>query len=50
MKQLFALILAFVQVMYMADVYGQTPNLIAHRGGVVDSTFTDSEFRQLLRK
>jgi glycerophosphoryl diester phosphodiesterase len=42
MKQLFSLILAFVPVLYVADVYGQALNLIAHRGGVVDSTFTEN--------
>lgn len=44
MKQLFSLILAFIPVMYAADVYGQgkTVRLIAHRGGVVDSTFTEN--------
>jgi len=44
MKQLFSLILAFVPIMYTADVYGQGKKirLIAHRGGVVDSTFTEN--------
>jgi hypothetical protein len=44
MKQLFSLILAFVPVMYSANVYaqGKTVGLIAHRGGVVDSTFTEN--------
>lgn len=44
MKQLFSLILAFVPVMYFANVYGQGKalSLIAHRGGVVDSTFTEN--------
>lgn len=44
MKQLFSLILAFVLVMHAADVYGQgkTVRLIAHRGGVVDSSFTEN--------
>ncbi|SEJ21658.1 Glycerophosphoryl diester phosphodiesterase family protein [Dyadobacter sp. SG02] len=44
MKQLFSLILAFVPVMYFANVYGQgkTIGLIAHRGGVVDSSFTEN--------
>lgn len=44
MKQLFSLILAFLPGMYAADVYGQgkNPALIAHRGGVVDSTFTEN--------
>lgn len=44
MKQLFSLMLAFVPVMYSADVYGQGKaiGLIAHRGGVVDSTFTEN--------
>lgn len=44
MKQLFSLILAFVPVMHAVDVYGKgkTAGLIAHRGGVVDSTFTEN--------
>lgn len=44
MKQLFSWVLAFVPVMYFANVYGQgkTMSLIAHRGGVVDSTFTEN--------
>ncbi len=44
MKQLFPLILAFVPVMFAANVYGQgnSLNLTAHRGGVVDSTFTEN--------
>jgi len=44
MKQLLSLVLAFVQVMCFANVYGQgkTASLIAHRGGVVDSTFTEN--------
>lgn len=44
MKQLFSLILAFVPAMLASNVYGQgkTVNLIAHRGGVVDSTFTEN--------
>lgn len=44
MKQLLSLVLAFVPVMYSAGVYGQgnTVGLIAHRGGVVDSTFTEN--------
>jgi len=44
MKQLFSLILAFVPVILFANVYGQGKplSLIAHRGGVVDSTFTEN--------
>jgi len=44
MKQLFYLILAFVTAVSAANVYGQSKsiNLIAHRGGVVDSTFTEN--------
>lgn len=44
MKQLLSLILAFVPLMYLTNVYGQckTVALIAHRGGVVDSTFTEN--------
>lgn len=44
MKQLFSLTLAFVLVMLIINVYGQskTITLIAHRGGVVDSTFTEN--------
>lgn len=44
MKQLFSWTSAFVMVMHFANVYGQgkTVSLIAHRGGVVDSTFTEN--------
>ncbi|SDH23065.1 Glycerophosphoryl diester phosphodiesterase family protein [Dyadobacter soli] len=44
MKQLFSLIPAFVLIMYFTNVYGQGKaiGLIAHRGGVVDSTFTEN--------
>lgn len=44
MKQLFSLIPAFILVMCFSNVYGQgkTISLIAHRGGVVDSTFTEN--------
>lgn len=44
MKQLFSLVPAFVMAICFTDVYGQgkAVSLIAHRGGVVDSTFTEN--------
>ncbi|WP_353720450.1 glycerophosphodiester phosphodiesterase family protein [Dyadobacter sp. 676] len=44
MKQFFPIILAYCCLLNLADASGQTGvvRLIAHRGGVVDSTFTEN--------